>query len=159
LWVIWPAALVVDGTSGTALVFYMKLRNWVSAGKSIATWKSPSDPVVRPQVAPGSPEPTMVFPAGDFEPVSGAILDGEWLYAYDCNGGCTLGRVHFSDALDRSAWTFFAGSRRWSTALSDAVRVLDASPIVSFHRNAHLGKLVAVYSAPDHAIALRTADV
>lgn len=156
-WTIWPAALVVDPATGEAVLFYMKHQNFKDAGKSIARWTNPDAAVERPIVAPGTSEPTLLFPAGDFEPSSGGLAVKGELYAYACVKGCRVGRVAFAKALERSAWTFYAGSGRWSATLSDAIAVLDAPGILSVHWNAHAGKYLAIYSAGAN-IVMRSAD-
>jgi hypothetical protein len=169
-WRLWPAPLVVDPATGKALVFYGKVmaRNgplgFEAVGESIATWDTVERPLVRPEVAPGTKEPTLLFPAGDAPAATTALAAGGWLYTFRCPRDgltfpCILARVAFPDALTRSAWRFFAGNGRWTDDWHAAVRVMNASPLASVHWNEHLGRYLAVYNTPlANTIEIRTAE-
>lgn len=169
-WAIWPGPLLVHPKSDTAYLFYGKILarhgmfnfDWV--GNSLATWAGVNQPVIRPHVGSDPNEPTLLFPKGDAIVGSGAFVAGDWIYAYGCESKkfswpCILGRVKFSDALQRDAWEFYAGNNRWSKNGNDAIPVMDAAPMLSVHWNEYLGKYLAVYSRQlINEIAIRTAD-
>ena len=162
-WVLWPGPLVTDPTTGRGLLFYEKIKDWVSAGTSVATWRTPDSPVQRVVVAPGSDEPTLLFPAGDAPMGQGAtVLDG-WLYAYGCTHigffefPCIVGRAPVERALERTAWRFWDGLV-WGTEAESAATVMLGNSIMSMQYNPMIGKLIMVYSAPDDTIVIRTAD-
>jgi hypothetical protein len=169
-WRLWPAPLVVDPKTGKAFVFYGKFmsRNgpWAfeAVGESIATWDTVERPPVRPEVAPGANEPTLLFPAGDAPAATSALAAGDWLYTFRCPRDgltfpCILARVAFADALTRSAWRFFAGNGRWTDDWHAAIRVMNASPQASVYWNDHLGRYLAVYNTPlANTIEIRTAE-
>lgn len=156
-WVIWPGPIVVDPATGDALVFYMKHLDWKAGGKSIARWRDLAAPVERPVVAPGTAEPTLLFPDGDVEPTSGAVGVGDTLYAYACKGQCIVGRVRFADAFTRSAWRFYAGDEGWVANFVQARWVLSSPGMLSVRYNEYLALFVALYSAGGRKVVLRTA--
>jgi hypothetical protein len=93
------------------------------------------------------------------------LISNGMLYAYGCgvasnsnDKGCRLGKVNPADVLNRSAWSFYAGSGNWSSQLSDAVTVFPGNNILSVAWNNYLQQYVAVYSAPlSQNVLLRTA--
>lgn len=169
-WALWPGPIVIDSVSKKAYVFYSKVYSKIGAwnfeaiGSSIAVWESPDQTVIRPKVGVLGEDSTILFPKGDVFIGYGAVAVENWLYAY---GGekkglsfpCIVGRVKFSDALNRKSWQFFAGNGRWSDDWKDAVPVIDAAPMLTVHWNQYLGKYLAVYSEPlVNNISIRTAD-
>ncbi len=167
-WRLWPGPIVVDPRTHRAFVFYFKVmaRNgpFDGVGQSIALWDSLDRAVVRPRVTPGADEPTLLSVRGDIPEVMGALAVHDSLYAVRCiQGGpgfpCIVSRVAFDDALVRSAWEFYAGGGRWTADWHQAIRVLDAGPMVSVHWNEHLRRYLAVYSPPlSSTIEMRTAE-
>lgn len=167
-WALWPGPVVVDSGAGKGYVFYSKVFSRVgpwafkSVGRSIAVWEDPDRPAVRPQVRPGTAEPTLLFPEDEVPLGAGALVVGDSLYAYACRQeglafGCVLGRAKFAEALTRNAWQFFAGGN-WSNDWRAAVTVLRAAPMLSVHWNEHLRRYLAVYSTPlINTIEIRTA--
>ncbi len=167
-WAFWPGAGVVDPSTGRALIFYGKVRaapgdfNFHAVGHSLATWDAFDRPPVRPVVAPGTAEPTLLFGENDPGFGAGAVLvDGE-LFAYGCTQQglakpCRLARVPLAQALDRRAWRFWSGSG-WSAAVADAASLFDGSDILSVSWAPALGRFLAVYSEPlGRTVVLRTA--
>jgi len=78
---------------------------------------------------------------------------GDVLYSYGCSPGflvqnCDLARVPVADALDRSAWRFYAGDGVWSARLGDAVQVFQGGAANSVFWDQFLGEYVNVYSQP-----------
>ena len=169
-WALWPGPVVVDPDSGKALVFYSKIFsrpgawNFAAIGYSVATWESPDSPVVRPEVAPGASEPTLLFPQGTTSMETGALIHNMYVYVYGCKSAWLswpnfLGRVKFSEALNREAWEFYQGQDVWSNDWENAATVLDAAPMLTVHWNKYLKKFLAIYSAPlVNTLSFRTSD-
>jgi hypothetical protein len=85
--------------------------------------------------------------------ISGSMVVGDVVYDYGCSPGflvqnCQVARVPLADALDRSAWTYFAGASTWSSALSDAVDVFQGGAANAVFWDDYLGMYVNVYSQP-----------
>jgi hypothetical protein len=166
---LWPGPVVVAPDGGEALVFYWKLHagigqwNFRPLGGSLARWSAPDRPLVRESVRPGTPEPTLLFPDGDANVGQGALVVGDWLYAYGVttkglSWPCIIARVPFARALERDAWRFFAGNGRWIEDHRGAVSIMQAAPQVSVHWNPHLKRYLAVYGEPlVNSMLLRTA--
>ncbi len=166
---IQPASLVSDPARGRALVFYQKrfgsdvLFDAVRQGTSIAVWTDPTQRAVRP-AAGGTV--TELFSAEEPAWGSAAVVADDLLYAYACQperDGCPIlvARAPLADALDRRAWRFYAGDRRWSADWREAIPVTDCGGYLSIHWNEHLGRYLASHVDPEgggRAIALRTAD-
>jgi hypothetical protein len=172
---LWPGAVLVSPKADEAMVFYSKLMvgskspfDFRLLGTSLATWESPDASPIRSEVRSKLEDPTILFPEGDVKIGHGAMVAGDWIYAYgsetqkDANGvswPCIVGRVKYDRALERDAWRFYAGNGRWSSDFSDAVAIMDAAPALSIHWNEYLGKYIAVYSRQFvNNIAIRTAD-
>ncbi len=168
-WALWPSALVWDAGQQRAIAFYSKIHaepgdfNFYGVGSSLAVWSRFEDLPVRPELSPGSGEPTLLF-AGD-EPSFGsaAVIDGGWLYAYACqmegfSKPCRLARVTPAQVTERSAWEFYAGQGQWSLEISRAEPVFEGNDILSVSYNPHLQRFLAVYNQPmDHRVMVRTA--
>ena len=165
----WPGVVVVDPRLSGALVFYEKEEtsptgafSFRSVGTSIAIWPSPDAPALRPELRPDLPDPTVLFPEDEPGWGSAAVVDGDFLFAYACEGGnlsvpCLLARVPIEAALNRSAWLFYAGSG-WSDDWHAAAPVFDGAPLMSVHRSPYLDRFVAYYMVPlGGDMALRTA--
>ncbi|MDD5224313.1 MAG: DUF4185 domain-containing protein [bacterium] len=169
-WALWPGPVVVDPDSGKALVFYSKVFarpgawNFEMVGYSFATWESPDLLPVRPEVNPGADEPTLLFPEGATQIGSGALIHDGYVYVYGCRSEWLswpnfLGRVRFSEALNRQAWEFYQGANTWNGNLDTAVKVLEAATMITVHWNDYLKKFLAVYSTPlVNTLSFRTAD-
>jgi hypothetical protein len=163
----WPASAVALPTGG-ALVLYQEEdtsgNSFSSHGFSIARWATPDAPAERPALAPGTADPTVLFPDGELQLDAAAAIDpeGAFLYAYSCPGGslsspCTVGRAPVDAALDRACWTFFDG-QWWSADFHAARSVLDGAPIMSVHHSAFLGAWVAYHMGPlDGHLRMQTA--
>jgi len=166
---LWPGPIVVDPGSGEALVFYGKLLcgsgawDFALVGHSLARWPQPGAPRERPAVAPGSPEPTLLFSKDEILLGQGAFAEAGWIYAYGVRSQglswpCVLARVRFADALRKERWAYWAGEAGWSHEPAHAREIMQAAPQMSVHRNEFLGGYVAFYGLPlENGIAMRTA--
>ena len=166
-WALWPGPLLPD-PSGGALVFYAKISarpgdfNFSSVGSSLATWADPSERPVRPVLAPGAAEPTLLFGADEPSFAAAALVVGGDLVAYACEGGsdspCILARVPYAQALDRGAWTFYAGGDAWSSDWRDAIYVMNGATMMTVAWNEVIRAYLALYSAPVSSdVVFRTA--
>jgi hypothetical protein len=158
-WALWPGPVVADTARNRALVFYQLVMaqpgnfNFGAVGYSVAIWQNFADQPQRPTINPTADHPDLLF--GQIDPNFGvaAFAEGDTLYAYACNGSdpgvpCVLGRVALESVLDRTAWTFYAGSGSWSGNVSNAVTVMNAAPIMNVSWNDYLQSYVAVYNSP-----------
>ena len=172
---LWPGAILVGPKGDKAMVFYSKLMvgskgpfDFKLLGMSLAVWESPDTSPIRPEVRSKLEYPTILFPEGDVKIGHGAMVAGDWIYAYgsetqkDANGvswPCIVGRVKYDRALERDAWRFYAGDGRWSKDFNDAVTLMDTAPALSAHWNEYLSKYLAVYSRQfENDIAIRIAN-
>ena len=129
----------------------------LGVGQSIAVWKDWSASPERPVVSPGSAHPTLLFGENDPAWGSGALIEGDELYAFACGSGCSLARVQTAQALDRSAWTFYDGSE-WSSSMSSLQTLFDGAPTITVEYNHHVGQYTAVYAQPlSNTVVIRTA--
>jgi hypothetical protein len=168
-WILEPGAVVWDKARDRALVFYWKRREEGRdnrrAGSSIAVWPRQDAPAERPVLRPGAEDPTLLFDAGEPSFGSGALVVGDWLYAYACESPkgrldvrCLLARVSLDLALDRRAWRFHARGS-WVADWRAAAPVIDAGVLMSVAWNGYLGKYVAIYTPIlSSLIFVRTAD-
>jgi serine/threonine protein kinase len=169
-WSIRPGPVIPLPGNGGALLFYSKdfirpgdmFKNWSSLGTSIALWKDPTAPAVRRDLRPGTAEPSLLFqkpePAIGYE----AFAWNNYLYAYGrtpAQGGrLIVARVPLEQALQRSAWRFYAGDSRWSEAWQEAVPVMDGYR-GSVSWNWYLGKFARFWDRFDaDTLCLSTAD-
>lgn len=164
---IWPGPLVEDAARKRALLVYTAIYaepgewNFRGLGTGIATWAGEGQPVLRPEVRPGTAHPTLLFQ--DPEPSFGsaaAITDGQ-LHLLGCHGtdkGCRLARAPLERVLELAAWSYYAGDGRWSARAADAVPLFSGMDMTSVHWNAHLGRWLAIYSPPfENLVAMRSA--
>ena len=171
---LWPGPILVGPKGDKAMVFYSKLISGSKGpfdfkllGMSLAVWERPDALPIRPEVRTRTEDPTILFPEGDVKIGHGAMVVGDWIYAYgsetqkDANGvswPCIVGRVKFDMALERESWWFYTGDGRWSKDFNDAVTIMDTAPALSVHWNEYLGKYIAVYSSQFiNKITIRTA--
>jgi hypothetical protein len=154
---LWGGPVVPDPAGNRVLLWYAKIHRiigepgWTSIGSGIAVWE-PGTKVIRPILSPGSPDPTLLFFAGEgplFD--SGSLLVDDIVHSYGCLPGfliqkCRLARVPLADILERSAWEFYAGNGVWSPDLSDAVVVFQAGAANSVFWDGYLGLYVNIYS-------------
>jgi non-specific serine/threonine protein kinase/serine/threonine-protein kinase len=168
-WDLEPGSVVWDKARDRALVFYAKTRvesdEKRRLGSSIAVWPRQEDPAERLVLRPGAEDPTLLFDAGEPAWGSGALVVGEWLYAYACEERkgelarpCALARVPLERALVRDAWRFYARGS-WNSDWRAATPVIDGASLMSVAWNGYLGKYVAVNTrviSPE--ILVRTAD-
>jgi Domain of unknown function (DUF4185) len=164
----WPGAPLFDATRNRALVPYGLVWaapgdfNFYGVGQSFAVWTDFTGLPQRPVVSPGSSHPTLLFSQDEPGFGGAAAVDGDELFAFaPVQDGLTfhwlLGKVALESVLDRTAWTFWDGAA-WTTALSSAQPVLDASSILTVQFNAYLGQWMAIYSGVfSNDVLLRTA--
>ncbi len=170
-WALWPGPIVIDPDSGQAYIFYFKVYakpgpfNFEHVGASLAIWINPDEAVQRPVLAAETAEPTLLFPKGDVSIGNGALIVGEWLYAYGTLPSktfacpCIVGRVKLTKALNRKKWRFYAGKKGWVEDWKEAIVIMDAAPILSIHWNPYFKKYLAVYSNPiSNTISVRSAN-
>lgn len=167
---IWPGPSVWDATGKRALVAYSLIQaapgdfNFASLGCSYGSWTGLEQPVERPTVAPGSAHPTLLFPAPGPRPCTSAIVEGELLYALDCDTPsgfdrpCHLAMVPLAQVFERSAWRFWTGGT-WTASATSAATAFDGAPMVSLARWSWPSpRFAAVYSDPlGNDVVLRTA--
>jgi hypothetical protein len=172
-WALWPSSIVVDPTSGDALVFYMLVSslpgnfNFQAVGNSVATWQNlqeqPQRPAFNPPLVAGYPD--LLFDENQPSFGSAALISGGLLYVYGCglptsgtDKGCRLGKVNPANVLDLSAWSFYTSNGNWSSQVGDAVPVFTGDNILSVAWNGYLQQYIAVYSAPlSQNVMMRTA--
>lgn len=166
---LWAGPVVPDPIRDRVLFLYMKLYRvaghpgWRTIGTGIAV-QTADGPVTRPIEDPGGFDPTLMFQNAEVGFGSGSLVEGDTLYSYGCYPGflvqhCQLGRVPLADALDRSAWTFYAGAGSWSSNIADAVTVFDGGAANQVWFDEALGRYLAVYSQPlSDDVMMRTAD-
>jgi hypothetical protein len=155
---LWAGPVVPDPVRNRVLHFYLKIYRvigqpgWTTMGSGIAVW-TPGAKVVRPIESPGSPDPTLMFQQDEVGFSSGSYVEGETLFSYGCYPGflvqhCQVAQAPLGDALDRSAWTFYAGGGVWSPEIADAVTVFDGGAANQVFFDSFLGDYVAIYSQP-----------
>lgn len=91
------------------------------------------------------------------------VVDG-LLYVYGCHARSgfkkpiDLARVPLADALNREAWTYYAGNGTWSSDINEARWLFDGCDIMSVYWSGYLGQYLAIYSEPlTNWILMRTA--
>ena len=134
-------------------------------GYSLAVWEHPDSAAARPTLRPETQYPTLLFQGDEPGFGTGAVEDGGFLYLYatSCQGlDCSsiVARAPLADALDRSAWRFYAGDGSWAADWSSAERVLSGANGMSIHWNEYLGRFLAVHTLSPFGsgIAIQTAD-
>ena len=164
----WPGAPLFDAARTRALVPYGLVWaapgdfNFSGVGQSFAVWSDFSQLPERPVVSPGSPHPTLLFSQDEPGFGGAAAIDGDDLFAFapvqdGLTFHCLLGKVALDAVFDRTAWSYWDGAQ-WSTSLTSARPVFDASSIVTVQFNAFVGQWMAVYSAVfSNDVMLRTA--
>ncbi len=157
---MWGGPLVWDAARHRLLLFYDEIwrvsgnSTWtnVGAGIAVATPATNGWSIQRPIEDPGSKTPNLMWSQNEVWFTGGSLVAGEMMYSYGCVAGflvmnCQVARVPLSGALDKTQWTYFAGSNGWSTNPSDAITVFQggAAGNTVFY-DAYLGMYVAIYS-------------
>lgn len=160
-WALWPSSMVTDSVNNQALVFYMLVSalpgnfNFQGVGNSVAVWQNFSQQPQRPSFNPPfvTNHPDLMFKQDEPNFGSASLIAAGTLYIYGCgiptnssNKGCRLAKVNPTNVLNRSAWSFYAGSGNWSSQLSRAISVIPDANILSVSWNAYLQQYVAIYS-------------
>jgi tetratricopeptide (TPR) repeat protein len=145
-----PRSIVVDPVGRRTLVFHSRTERTVLS------------------VSPDGSQGSLTFAPDDPNWGAASLAVGNYLYTYACRRvegwlemECLLGRVPFDRALDRAAWSYYAGSGLWSSSLKDAKPAirLEENPRFSIHWNAFLKKYMAICTRGlDHRIRIRLAD-
>lgn len=167
--ILWPMDAVYDAERDRVLVFYDKIYgepgewNFYSIGYGVAVWEAFDEPPSRPEVAPGTEEPTLLFTSEGDNFGAAALAVDDWLYAYACasQGGfgkpCRVGRVPLADVLDRAAWHFWDGDA-WVDDPDDGVTIFEGNSQLTVHHNPHLDAYLAVHvDGMTDDLVLRTA--
>lgn len=158
----WPGTLLFDPQGGRVLYSYAKMLlgntawDFTFTGSGLAVGPAmPGGPVVRPIVAPGSADPTLLFGPGGPAFTNASFLDTvdgvPYAYFYDCSGGTGfskpmhVARVPVASVLDRSAWRFWASDGTWSPETTSMAVVFDGSDQLSVQWSPFLGRYLAVY--------------
>lgn len=172
-WAIWPSTIITDPVSTHALVFYTvqsvdQYGKFQGVGGSVAIWQSfdqlPQRPTFSPVLVVDHPD--LMFSQSDPSFGSAAVISNGVLYVYGCGNdtdgldkGCRLGKVNPANVQDRTTWTFYSGSGRWSSSVSDATPVFNGLDILSVSWNNYLQRYIAVYSSLfSQNVMLRTAS-
>jgi hypothetical protein len=118
---------------------------------------------LRPEVAPGSEEPTLLFPGETDAFGTAALIACDELYAYSCESEdgwgkpCKVARVSLDSVLEQDAWRFYDGSG-WVAELEKAKSVFEGNSQLTVHYNAFLGRYLAVHvDGVSDNVVLRTA--
>jgi MYXO-CTERM domain-containing protein len=180
---MWPGALVHDAARGRVLIFYGKrilrqrqhepsfveqliggrvppLNEYVGTG--IAVWdETLAGRAERALPEVWDDEPTLLFRGPEPRVGAAALIDGEFLYSYACDGEdnpCIVARVELADALQRTAWRFLDEDGQWVDRHQKAQELFPGAPALSVHFSEHAGAFVAVYAVPRTAsVVVRTA--
>lgn len=163
---LWPGPMVHDPERQRVLIFYRKVIQFpdhadnLQVGSSIAVWRDDlGGRPVRPEVAEGSDEPTLLFGA-DGPRIAAALAEDEHVHAFACGGrkgACTLLRAPLAHALERDAWRWYADGG-WSSSPRRADDLFEGAGAMSVHWSDHAGAYVAVYADREEpAVVLRTA--
>lgn len=164
---LWPGPMVHDRDRERVLIFYRKVIQFPDnaenqhIGSSLAVWRDDlAGRPVRPEVAEGSAEPTLLFGADDPVLAAAALVEDEHVYAFACTGkrgACTLQRAPLALALRREAWRFY-GDGEWTTEPRRAEKLFAGAGAMSVHWSDHADAYVAVYADREEpAVVLRTA--
>lgn len=154
--VVWPGPVVADPSRGGALVFFTKIHgepgpfNFHAVGSGVSHWPDVIAPIVRDTVRADDDHPTTLFDEDEPMFASAALVDGDQIYVYACDGAgkkCRLARVDLADVFDRQAWRFWDGEA-WAAELSSAKPVFFSMDITSVHFDEGLDRYVAVWSEP-----------
>lgn len=155
---IWPGHLVPDVARNRALIFFGTVYRGakigfqgVGGGIAVASldFKQVTRPVQSPD--PNAAEPTYLWQRGERAYTGGYVVVGDMLYCYGGEGHFLstlihVARVPLADALDKSAWRYYAGKGVWSTdpAQSKSVYTGGAAGDNIFYSD-YLGLYVTVY--------------
>ena len=169
---IWPGHLVPDPARQRALIFFGTVYRGadigfrgVGGGIAVASlnFKQVSRPIQNPD--PLAPEPTYLWQKGERAYTGGYVVEGDMLYCYGGEGVFLstlihVARVPLAQALDKSAWRYYAGNGIWrdDPALSRSIYTGGAAGDTIFY-NTYLGQYVTVYQPfLDNTVYYRVAD-
>lgn len=155
---IWPGHLVPDPARNRALIFFGTVYRGsdigfqgVGAGIAVASLslKTVTRPVQNPD--PDAPEPTYMWQRGERSYTGGYLLEGDMLYNYGGEGKFLstlvhVARVPLAQALDKSAWRYYAGNGVWSENPADSQHVYEGGAAGdTLFWSEHLGAYVTVF--------------
>ena len=170
-------SVVEDPMRQRALVFYS--RTGSDSGRdvrqaqqaSLAVWRNADASAERIQFRSEGAGRTLLFAADEPNWGTTALSADGLLYAYACDGvstsknaaDCLLARVVLDQALERTAWQFYAGDGKWNVDWRRARSILRLEKkfgeTISVHWNEYLKKYLAICtSAVDRRVRLRLAD-
>jgi hypothetical protein len=115
----------------------------------MAVWLDPDAPATRPELRPDAGEPTLLFSPEEPEFSAGGVVRDDTLYLYAARPrpltcSVIVARAPLAHALEREAWRFYAGDRRWTAQWRDATEIMQSGPVVSVHWNPHLQRYFGV---------------
>lgn len=157
-WALWPSQPLFDEAHATAWVLYGLYNDAQPSGIGIARWSGLEHPVERARLG----DSWLLFPHGEPEYANAATVFEGHLYAFGCTldfvkRHCSLARVAFDAAADRSAWTFFDG-HDWVSDYRLARTLFDGGSIMNVGWSESFASWHLVYSPPlDQGVYLRTA--
>jgi hypothetical protein len=172
---VWNGPIVPVPNSDNIYYFYgAVLRggdiSWFNVvGVGIAVWNKTTMEITRPDEAPGTPNPTLMW-QGNSTFGDGALLDGSYVYALGCLTNwllkdCRVGRAPIDSVTTPSAWQYYTGNNasgtdQWSADQNMAVTVFNGGAAGnSIFYNAAMQKYMVVYSGVFVSdIYYRTAD-
>jgi hypothetical protein len=155
---IWPGHLVPDPARNRALIFFGTVYRGsdigfqgVGAGIAVASLglRKVTRPVQHPD--PNAAEPTYMWQRGERSYTGGYLLEGDMLYNYGGEGQFLstlvhVARVPLADALDKSAWRYYAGNGVWSENPADSKHVyVGGAAGDTLFWSEHLGAYVTVF--------------
>ncbi len=164
---LWPGQVVPDPARNRTLYFFGKIyrSNSVFSGAGVGIDVQTGDgPLTRPVVRPGADDPTLMWDIDEPAYSAGAVVVRDTLYCYAphlnfLSQDISIARVPLADALDRNAWTYYAGNGVWSSDVNAGVIIFSGGSYQSVHWNPYVKKYLAVYSKPlSNKIMLRAAD-
>ena len=167
-WGAWPGAPVFDEQRNRALIPYSLIYsepgpfNFHGVGDSFAIWSSIDATPERPEIAPGSDHPTLIFGAEGGWTQAARIID-IFLYAWRCpqdgfGHSCQIARAPLDSSIqDATTWRVWSG-RDWSPRRGDARALFGAGPNISVFYLEPSGPWVVVYGASgSNDVMIRTA--
>jgi hypothetical protein len=155
---IWPQTLAYDPVTKLVVVGFNEVKRgggiagYPSTGAGLATGKVGADNWLElNRVAQGGPtsNPTMMWSPGELFFTNAAFFKDGYYYAYAYGDWFNnfLGRVPVASLLDKSAWTYYAGSGNWASDVTKAAVIFSGSVSNDVFYDAFLNQWVTVYLA------------
>jgi serine/threonine protein kinase len=148
-----PAVVDPDGSR-----FYLFAERYLDGpNRRLIISRTPGPAVLPAQAQKPAGSSSLEFARDEPRWGDAAVRVEGWLYAYACSRpgekgeesgykGCLLARVPFDRALERTAWTFHAGSERWQKDWHEAQPVPGLHPNhqLSVQWSTYLGQYLAI---------------